>query len=195
MLRLAAAILAGGRARRMGGVHKGLLELDGRPMVARAQAALSTVTSEILLVAGEPAPYAHINDVRLVRDLSPGQGPLAGMQAAFLACDAEALLVVGCDLPFLDGKLLALLRDHAPAAQAVVPRVGGRPQALVARYARSALPAIEERLQRSELRLLALLEALDVAWLDEPALRAVDPALRSFTNVNTPEDLERVTSS
>ena len=91
--------------------------------------------------------------------------------------------MVGCDLPFLDAGLLTLLRDHAPAAQAAVPRVDSRPQALHARYGRAALPHVQARLQRGDLRLLGLLDDLDPAWLDEPALRAIDPTLRGLTNI------------
>jgi hypothetical protein len=32
---------------------------------------------------------------------------------------------------------------------------------------------------------------LEVAWLEEPELRALDPTLRGLTNVNTPEALAR----
>jgi molybdopterin-guanine dinucleotide biosynthesis protein A len=186
---IAAAILAGGRARRMGGAHKGLLEVGGRTIVARQVEALAPLVSEVLLVAGDPEPYRACG-ARLVVDRTPGRGPLSGIDAAFAASEAESLLVLGCDLPFLDGRLLALVRDRAPGAAAVVPRVGGRPQALHARYGRAVWPAVQERLQRDELRLLALLAELPVAWIEEEELRALDPSLRGLTNVNTPEALD-----
>jgi molybdenum cofactor guanylyltransferase len=184
----AAAILAGGRARRMGGAWKGGLEVGGRAIVEREVAALARVCGEILLVAGERAVEAPA-PARLVIDRAPGLGPLAGIDAALAATRADALLVVGCDLPFLDERLLALVRDAAPDADAVMPRVGGRPQALHARYARSIAPAIAERLKRGELRLLELVASLRVHFLDEDELRAIDPALRGLTNVNTPDEL------
>jgi molybdopterin-guanine dinucleotide biosynthesis protein A len=191
MGRIDAAILAGGRARRLGGVLKGLLEVGGRAIVERQIDALAPLVGEVLLVAGDPTPYEHLRGVRLIADRAPGQGPLAGISAAFAASRADALLVVGCDLPFLDPRLLALVRDHAPEAQAVVPRVADRPQALHARYARSMAPAVDARLARGELRLLALLDELAPVWLDEPLLRAIDPELRGLTNINTHDDLAR----
>jgi molybdopterin-guanine dinucleotide biosynthesis protein A len=190
-MRLAAAILAGGRARRLGGVAKGLIEIGGRPIVARARDALAQLATEVLLIAGDPTPYAALPGLTPVRDRSPGEGPLAGLEAALLATSAEALLVVGCDLPFLDPAVLRLIASHAPEAQAVVPRVAGRPQALHARYSRTVLPEVEARLARGERRLLGLLQGIEVAYLEEPQLRAVDPQLRSLTNVNTPEDVAR----
>lgn len=189
-----AAILAGGRARRLGGVAKALLEVGGQTVLARQVAILRSLFSELLLVVGDDAPYRALAaslDLRLIRDREPARGPLAGLQAALGATRADALVVVGCDLPFLDPALLQLVRDEAPWAQAVVPRVAGRPQPLHARYSRSILPHVEARLRRDALRLLGLLDDLEVAWLDEPRLRALDPTLRGLTNLNTPEDLAR----
>lgn len=194
-MRVDAAILAGGRARRLGGVDKGLVEIGGRRMIAREIDALKSVAGEILLVVGDPVPYAGVDGVRVVLDHNPGLGPLAGLQAAFSASTADALLVVGCDLPFLDPRLLALVRDSAPAAQAVVPRVAGHAQALHARYGRSAVAEIDARLRAGSLRLLALVDALDTTFLDEPELRAVDPTLRGLTNVNTPAELAAARAS
>jgi molybdopterin-guanine dinucleotide biosynthesis protein A len=176
----------------MGGQPKGLLEVGGRRIIDRQVEVLSLVADEVLLVGGEQAAYADVRGVRLVRDRHPGKGPLAGLEAALAAAAHENVLVIGCDLPFLDVALLERVRDAAPAAQAVVPRVAGRPQGLHARYARSALDAITARLARNELKLTELLDELAVAWLDEEALRVLDPELRGLTNVNTPEDLERV---
>lgn len=183
-----AAILAGGRARRMDGQPKALLEVGGRRIVDRQVAALAPLVRAVLLVAAPDASLA-VDGARRVADRRPGEGPLAGLEAALLASDADALLVVGCDLPFLDERLLTLVRDEAPGAEAVVPRVAGRPQALHARYHRALLPRIAARLDRGERRLLDLLAELDVVWLDEPRLRAIDPTLRGLTNVNTPAEL------
>lgn len=179
---IVAAILAGGRARRMGGAPKALLEVGGRRIVDRQVAVLGPLVDEVLLVVGDAAPYGDVRGVRLVVDRVPGQGPLGGMQAAFGATAAAQLLLVGCDLPFLDAALCTALRDARPDAEAVVPRAGGRPQPLCARYARRVQPLVEARLAAGHRRLLDLVAALDVAWLDLPPGGAL-------TNVNTPEDL------
>jgi molybdopterin-guanine dinucleotide biosynthesis protein A len=36
---------------------------------------------------------------------------------------------------------------------------------------------------------ISFFDAVSVKAIDEPELRAVDPTLRAFTNVNTPEEL------
>jgi molybdopterin-guanine dinucleotide biosynthesis protein A len=191
---VAAAILAGGRARRLGGVDKGRLEVGGARIVDRQAAVLLPLVDELLLVVGDPAGWA-LDRARVVVDAVPGQGPLGGIAAALAASRAEALLVFGCDLPFLDEKLVRLVRDEAPGAAAVVPRVGGRPQPLHARYARTVAPVVAVRLARGARRLVELLDDLDVAYLDEARLRALDPTLRGLTNINTPEALAAARAS
>jgi molybdopterin-guanine dinucleotide biosynthesis protein A len=183
-----AAILAGGRARRMGGVDKALLEVGGRRIVDRQAAVLAPLVGQVLLVVGD-AGHAPVDGTRLVIDRAPGEGPLAGMAAAFAESAAEALLVFGCDLPFLDGKLVELVRDRAPQAEAVVPRVHGRAQPLHARYARSVVPRLAAQLAAGARRLTALVDQLQTVYLDEPELRRADPTLRGLTNVNTPDEL------
>jgi molybdopterin-guanine dinucleotide biosynthesis protein A len=180
---VAAAILAGGRGKRLGGTDKGLLCVGGTPIVARQLAVLAPLVSERIVVAGDPAPYKDFG-ARLINDLHPGAGPLAGLESALAATTAEQLLVFACDLPFLDAALVTALRD-APAAEAVVARLGGKAQPLAARYAKSVLPRVQRRLSKDKLRMLDLVAELDPQWVDFAA------DTRALYNVNTPEELAR----
>jgi molybdenum cofactor guanylyltransferase len=191
-VRLAAAIVAGGQAQRLGGQPKGLIEIGGRRIIDRQLEVLRAVFDRVFLVANDPGPWVALG-IQLVADRVAGAGPLAGLDAALGALEPgeEAVVCVAGDMPFLDARALALLRDHPPA-QAVVPRVGGRPDPLFARYARGCAPAIARALAEGRLKTAALLDELEVSYLEEPILRAVDPALRFLTNVNTPEDLARL---
>jgi molybdopterin-guanine dinucleotide biosynthesis protein A len=180
---VAAAILAGGRGKRLGGTDKGLVVIGGEPIVTRQLRALAPLVAERLVVAGNLDPYADC-DARLVVDLHPGGGPLAGLEAALSATDADQLLVFACDMPFIDAALVRALCD-APAAEAVVARLDGKAQPLAARYARTILPRVQRRLQRDKLRMLDLVAELDPQWLDFPA------GTRALFNVNTPADLAR----
>jgi molybdopterin-guanine dinucleotide biosynthesis protein A len=188
---VAAAIIAGGEATRLGGVEKSALEVGGRSIGARTLDFLRGQFARVVVVANAPGVWSTLG-VEVVPDVFRGAGPLAGVHAALLAAaDAPAVVCVGGDLPFVEPALVALLRDHAPGAAAVVPRVGGNAEPLLARYGRACLPEIEARLHAGQRALHSLVETVETAWLDEAALRAVDPTLRSFTNVNTPEDLAR----
>ena len=95
-------------------------------------------------------------------------------------------------MPFLSAALLERLRDGAPGATALVPRVAGRPEPLLARYGREVAPIVPEQLARGAYAMVDLLARLTVTWIDEPELRSLDPELRSIVNVNTLEDLARL---
>jgi len=72
----------------------------------------------------------------------------------------------------------------------VVPVVAGHPQPLAAFYTVGALAVIQDLLAGDGKRSLrAALERLNVCYVDESELRAADPGLRSFFDLDTPEDL------
>ena len=109
------AILAGGRAERLGGATKGLLEMGGRKIIDRQLAVLTAVFEQVFLVTNDPAIWSALaTGVRLVPDRSPGAGPLAGIDAALSALPPEdaAIVCVGGDMPFLEARSLITLRDH-----------------------------------------------------------------------------------
>lgn len=187
----AAAILAGGRATRLGGALKPLLVVGGQRIVDRQLAVLRPLFDQIVLVANEASPFADVG-LPVVADRQPGQGPLAGMDAAlayFGARDPTATVVcLAGDMPFLNPALLQHLRD-APPALAVVPRLAGRPEPLCARYDQTFAAHARAALTEGRLALHSLLGQLPVEYLEESVLRRFDPDLRSFINVNTAEDL------
>jgi molybdopterin-guanine dinucleotide biosynthesis protein A len=185
---VAAAIIAGGKAERLGGKPKGLLIVEGRRIIDRQLEALREF-ERVFIVANDPVPWSDLG-LAIIPDRIPGAGPLAGLDAALAALgpDEEAVVCVAGDMPFLDARPLALLRDHPPV-QAVVPRAGGRPDPLFARYHRSCAPIVARALAQGRLKTIALLDELQVAYLEEPTLRLIDPGLRFLTNINTPDDL------
>src|ERR1700756_4525428 len=127
---VAAAILAGGRGKRMGGADKGLVCVGGTPIVARQLDVLAPLFAERIIVAGDPTPYKDF-DARLITDLHPGAGPLAGLESAPAATTPGTRLGFACELPFLDVALVTALRD-APPGEAVVARLDGKAQPLAA---------------------------------------------------------------
>ena len=185
----AVAILAGGRARRLGGVVKPLLLVEGQRIIDRQLAVLRHLFDRIVIVANEPAPFADLGVAVIPDRRGPGLGPLAGIDAALaFFSSAPAVVCVAGDMPFLEPALLRALRD-APPALAVVPRVRGRAEPLCARYDRAFSPLVAAALAANALTVHTLLRDAGAVFLEEPALRALDPALRSFTNLNTPHDL------
>jgi molybdenum cofactor guanylyltransferase len=112
--RIAAVILAGGQGRRMGGVDKGLVDYQGRPLIEWVLAALTPQVDEVVISANrnldQYAAYGH----RVLPDMLPDHpGPLAGVLAAMQAITTDWLAVVPCDTPHLPLDLAARLLDAA----------------------------------------------------------------------------------
>jgi len=191
MRKVAAAIIAGGPARRLGGAVKPLLEVGGRAVADRQLAVLRPLFERVFAVAAEPAPWRE-RGVEVVADPVAGAGPLAGLAAALAAAgDAEAVVCVAGDLPFLQPPLLAALRDWSPGAAALAPRPAGRAEPLCARYATALAAAVGARLAAGRLALHELLAESPTVWLAGGELGPLDPDGLSFVNINTPDDLRR----
>ena len=189
-------ILAGGRSQRMG-TDKALLPLPGHPSESFLVHLVSTLTplcAEVLVVARDPAQFAGVAlpDTRMVFDQKSGGGPLMGLYSGLSATQSSTALVVAVDMPFVQPALLTLLLDCYQEDTLLVPVVEGVPQVLLALYPRSILPLIETLLEQGKRAPRALLEVAAVHYIDEARLHEVDPELRSFVGINTPQDLEAI---
>jgi molybdopterin-guanine dinucleotide biosynthesis protein A len=191
------ALLAGGQGRRLGGVAKALLPIDGQTILARQLAVLEPLFDWRVLITAEPELFVGCG-WPMEADLRPGRlGPLAGLETALTLAPAgvDAVLLVGCDMPFLQPALVKALRgaidegSEESGCDAVVPRVAGEPQPLLACYHKRTLGSVRTALDGGQRALHKLIAGLDVRWWEEDALRAVDPRLLSFVNVNTPAEL------
>lgn len=184
--RASLVILAGGASRRMGR-PKHLLPTSRGTVVDHIVAELAPLFHETLFVGKDPA---HLpNDVRFVKDVLPEQSPLVGIYSSLLAIQTERALVMGCDMPFVVPKVTSILLAASEGVDIAVPRVGGYYEPLLAVYGTSCVPVIRAALAEGCFRITAAYSSLRVREVSESALRAADPELVSFTNLNTPKHL------
>lgn len=184
------AVVAGGQGRRLSGVPKGLLKVEGRTVLERLLE-LAPSFAETLLVANVPEPYARFG-LRTVADVVPDKGAPGGVHAALVGARTAWVLAVACDMPFVaPGAVRVLLEARAPETEAVCFTVGERVEPLLAVYRTSLAGPWGEALKEGNPSLRQLLSLCRARLLPEASLRAVDAQLRSLVNVNTPEDLSR----
>jgi molybdenum cofactor guanylyltransferase len=180
-------ILAGGLSRRMGRDKATLPAGDGT-LIEHLVRRLAPMVDETIIAGGSPQP--NPSGVFRVDDTYPGLGPLAGMHAGLTAARHPHVWVVGCDLPDVEPDMVTLLRGLAGDYEAVVPRIEREPEGVCALYARTLASRIEPLLEAGERSIKALLAASNVRYVTVDELRAVDPELRSFRNVNSPADYQ-----
>lgn len=181
-----AAVLAGGRSRRMG-TDKAFVEIDGRPLVVRAVDALLAAGAHEVHVIGGDLPRLTALGLTPVADHAPGEGPLGAVLTALrLTESAEPVVVLSCDLrdpsPEAVRSVLGALHDAPEAALAVPVTVDG-PQWLHAAWRpHLAEPGLAEAFAggvRSVWRAVEHMARVEV--------RDVPPA--SLADVDRPSDL------
>jgi molybdopterin-guanine dinucleotide biosynthesis protein A len=183
-------IQAGGKSTRMGGGPKALMELGGRPIVARVLDIVRQVTERVLLVTNTPDLYAFLG-LPMVPDVFPEGGSLGGIYSGLRAAPGDAAFTVACDMPFLSAPVARLVLARAGEADVVAPRIGEQWETLHACYGKACLAPMERRLREGRLRITGFFEEVRVLAITEAEVAAVGDPARVFMNVNTPDELAR----
>lgn len=183
---LSAAILAGGKSRRMG-KNKALLLFRGAPLIGHVYGTLTPLFEEIFLVSDTPDAFAFLPCPK-IPDRIPGKGPMSGIDAALRHSLHPYVLAVGCDAPFLSPSLLKLLAGKIEGVDLVIPCGPNGPEPLCAVYGKGCLPILGDSLRKGELQLAALACRVKSRIVPPEEVTAVDPGFRSFRNLNTPAD-------
>ena len=179
-------ILAGGKARRMGGEDKGLLAVAGRPLAGWALTLLAPQVGRVLLNANRnQARYAALGAEVIGDRLADFQGPLAGIAAGLAAADSELVTCIPCDSPLLPGDLIARLWRALDAHQAdiAVAHDGQRMQPVCVLLRRDLLGSLQQTLATGERRV--------DRWYARHRTALADLSDRpdAFLNANTPQQL------
>jgi molybdopterin-guanine dinucleotide biosynthesis protein A len=185
-----AVILAGGRNSRMQGRNKAFLTIGGRTLLDRLIQTLATAFQEIVLVTREPRLYGQY-PVQVVEDIFEARSSLTGIHAGLKFAPTDYCFVVPCDAPLLQPRLVQLLLNQIePGVDAVIPFVAGYYEPLCAIYSKRCLGPIEAHLARGDFQIIRIFGSINVKKVEEEKIKSIDPQLRSFLNINTPEAYE-----
>lgn len=186
---VAAAILAGGKATRLGGADKAALRLGGERIIDRQLALLRQVADPVFVVSAHADRFIDLG-IAVVPDLMAGIGPLGGILAALQSSPRPRTLIVACDLPYLTLPLLHRL-VRASDADLVIPRSTRGYEPLCATWSAACLEPVRRRIQEGHRKVSRLVEDVRVEDIEPEFLVACDPHGRLFVNVNTPHEYER----
>jgi len=183
------AILSGGLNTRMGGQNKAFVSVGNQRILDRLYNTFQDLFEELLLVTNDPLEYLSW-DMMIVTDLFPIRSSLTGIHAALFHCSQPHVFVTACDTPFLKKAVIkALLEELEPKWDVVIPITEEGNQPLCAIYSKRCIKPIELQLQHEDPKIVNFFSKVRVKEVPEERLRTVDPALVSFFNINTPEDL------
>ncbi len=174
-------ILGGGKSRRMGGIDKGRLLLNGKSFLQRVEEAMDFLPEKLYAGTGK-------SSFRSVYEEFAGCGPLGGIYAGLSVAGCDALFVAACDTPLITEAFVRFMIERAGEGLTISQTPDGRLQPLGAVYHRDCYNAIGQMLQNGERRLMGLMERVPV--------RVIPLAGTGFEtvhfNVNTPEDLAKL---
>ena len=187
-----AVILAGGRARRMGGEDKGLVELKGQPMIRYAIDRLQPQISGLMINANRNQETYQAFGFPVFSDEQEGfHGPLAGMVSALKRTKADYLLTAPCDCPLLPtdlaSRMVAALESQG--ADMAVASDGERDQPVVLLLRPQLLDSMQAFLDAGDRKIdlwYAQHKVAVVNFADQPM---------AFVNVNTPEQKQQLADS
>jgi len=187
-------VLAGGKSLRLGR-DKALEEIGGQTIIERVLERLSPLDTEIILATAQ-SNLSLLPDlgVKTVVDVYPGKGPLGGIYSGLKASLSFHSLVVACDMPFLNIALLRYLIELCLAFDVVIPKVDEKTEPLHAVYSKNCLAPIEAMLKLDRLKIIDLLDAVKVRYVEDAEVEKFDPERLSFFNINSKADLERARS-
>lgn len=212
MTKRAAIILSGGKSERFQSEQKtwqdkALVEFSGKPLLINAVENVQGSVEEIMIIVNDEnrkVRYSkvltahHIKNVRLLIDERVDKlgGPLVAILTGLKSVEADHCLTLPCDMPMLQPRVIDYMFKIAEDSCVVVPMwPNGRLETLIMVLERKCTLKIANILcqlkrPRSDDIIRGVLNVLFVSTVGE--LAALDPELKSFVNINQPEDLAQL---
>jgi molybdopterin-guanine dinucleotide biosynthesis protein A len=184
-------VLAGGQAQRMGGQDKGLIELNGSPMVQYVLEAIVPQVNKVIINANRNQDiYSHYGHEVIGDEFEGFFGPLAGMASSMRAINTPFMLTVPCDSPFVPDDLakrlyLQMIKKEADIS---VAHDGSRIQPVFVMLKTSLLDSMLDFLNKGERKI--------DKWFEKHSLAVTDFSDKpdTFININNRDDLSMIES-
>jgi len=181
-------ILAGGKSSRMG-VDKGLLEVNGQPMIQSIIDTLKSITKTILIISNN-SEYKKFG-IPVYEDLIKEQGPVGGIYTALEKTDTETNIIISCDTPFITTEVLYKLLQNSETEKVVIAKHNGREHPLLGIYKKESSKVFKSNLDQNQLKLRLVNTQLDYKVVVLPNEEFTN---RTFANINTKEDLKQISN-
>ena len=182
---ITAVILAGGQGSRLGGLDKGLVELNKVPLVKHLITRIQPQVSDIIISANRNIPtYTGFGFPVHEDDISDFAGPLAGILKALQRCKSEWLLTVPADSPFVPLDLAQRLFQNIKNNKVVIPHDGKYLHPTFALIHKSLAASLDEFLQQGERKARVWMQQQDHTVVD------FSDQEKAFININTNDELK-----
>ena len=184
-------ILSGGLNTRFDGENKAFISVGGRRIIDRLLDVFSDLFDEIILVTNHPELFLQW-DLTIVTDIFDLRSSLTGIHTGLFYSNNPYAFFSACDTPFLKKELVEILvKQIEQKIDIIMPETAAGFEPLCAIYSKRCLKPAEDHLKANKVKIQWAFRSNRIKNIPENQLRTVDPELRSFLNINTPEDLVR----
>jgi molybdopterin-guanine dinucleotide biosynthesis protein A len=206
-------ILAGGENKRMP-VLKGFIEVEGRKIIERNLKTMKQLFQEVFIITNQPELYTYLG-VPMFGDVYNIRGPMTGVLTALINSSSNWIFVSACDMPFINPDVIRFMARErynptciniinkgqksdldtismAGIYDTVVPLVNNKAEPLFAFYAKKIMGSLEQFIlaEKKSIKNYLLNHDKRVKYITTEDIKHIDPDLRSFINLNNPEDVE-----
>ena len=186
---ISAVILAGGANKRLGGITKANVIIEGLSIISRILSVIEDLFPEIIIVTNKPEEFRKFGQCKIVADQYLKAGPLGGIHAAMNSSFEDAIFVFAGDMPFLDKKIISdqISEFKNGKEDALIPKLCQFIEPLHAIYRKSIMNELEKFLNDRKSRAVRdFLGYVNVGYLEIPD---TEQNKKAFTNINSPSDL------
>jgi len=182
-----AAILCGGKSRRMG-FDKAFLMDDEQYLLLQTAGKLQSLFEQVVLVSNTKAKFVgqpDFTEFRILEDRYMEKGPMGGISTALEQVQTEYVFIMACDMPLPDIGLIGRMYRKLEEEQVLVCSHQGKLEPLLAFYHKSCLPVFKKQMEIGELKPRSAFPALNVGLYC-----LSDSEMNATVNLNTPEDVQ-----
>lgn len=186
---ISGVVLAGGKSSRYG-KNKALVKVAGIPLIERTLHVMQSIFEHVVLITNTPEEYAYLH-LPMCPDLIKDLGPIGGIFTALHVIPKKAGFFVASDMPSLNPALIRYMVNLQDHRDVVVPRIDWKLEALHALYSKRCVSEIEQLIQKGIYQVFRFFPHVNVRYVSKDEILKFDPELKSFHNINRPEELQR----
>lgn len=183
-------ILAGGKSLRYG-KDKAFESINGIPLIEKVIEVMKGIFYEVILITNSSNRYSHLG-LKTYEDIIKDIGPIGGIFTGLVRMKNKAGFFVACDMPFLNSQLIRYMVKEKGGFDVVIPRIDGYIEPLHAIYTKKCISFIKDSISSKRLSVREFFDKVSVRYVEKEEILRWDPKLRSFININRPEDLRRL---
>ena len=179
-------ILAGGKSSRMG-TDKGLLPLNGKPIIQKIIDQLQAAVSNTVIVSNNPE-YEKFG-LEVIPDLIKDKGPAGGIYSALNHADTNTFFVVSCDMPFITTDAIQYMIEQASHSQITLPVKHRKIEPLFGVYSKECLPLWRQLIHQGMIKLQEMVTHFNWVKINVDNNNLFSDTL--FLNINDKNDFQK----